>query len=165
MVSHAQPATSQDAAIELARCLQAYGCDEGIRSLEAIAAAIANRVDRARQDNPVSQDPVADRFTRFVVIAREHLQALDTPQNPEVNSFAVCLRIARRAVSGALQDPTRGATRFHVLGVAPDWAAGRKPSACVGTMFFYRSEGVSQPGDAIVRDSDRSAKSCGKRNI
>jgi hypothetical protein len=51
--------------------------------------------------------------------------------------FAVCLRIARRAVAGALADPTRGATHYHAADANPPWAAGRQPSAVIGRHKFY----------------------------
>ena len=51
--------------------------------------------------------------------------------------FASCVRIARRAVMGALADPTRGATHYHALGVNPPWAAGRAPSVVIGQHRFY----------------------------
>ena len=53
--------------------------------------------------------------------------------------FASCLRIARRAVAGALDDPTRGATHYHAGSATPPWAAGRTPSAVIGRHRFYNN--------------------------
>ena len=47
-------------------------------------------------------------------------------------------RIARRALAGALEDHSRGATRFHRAGDYPDWARGNRPCAQVGEFLFYR---------------------------
>lgn len=138
MDTHLPALSLRDAAIELARCLHAHGTGDGIRALEAIAAAIVNRVDQECTLQPFVPDLTASRYARVVAIARECGHAFDDTVSRQDEFFPVCLRIARRAVSGALPDPTRGATRFHALGVAPDWATGRKPSACVGSMFFYR---------------------------
>ncbi len=52
-------------------------------------------------------------------------------------NFASCLRIARRAVAGALEDPTMGATHYHARGSFPPWARGRKTSAEIGNHLFY----------------------------
>lgn len=51
--------------------------------------------------------------------------------------FDVCLRIARRAVSGCLQDPTRGATHYHTRDANPPWSRGRPASAEIGRHLFY----------------------------
>jgi len=53
--------------------------------------------------------------------------------------FASCLRIARRAIQGALADPTRGATHYHAQGATPPWAAGREPSAVIGRHRFFNN--------------------------
>ncbi len=53
--------------------------------------------------------------------------------------FASCTRIARRALAGALADPTHGATHYHATGIAPPWAAGREPSAVIGRHRFYNN--------------------------
>ena len=53
--------------------------------------------------------------------------------------FASCLRIARRAVMGALADPSLGATHYHAANVSPPWAAGRAPSVVIGRHRFYNN--------------------------
>jgi hypothetical protein len=45
--------------------------------------------------------------------------------------FRLCLRVARRALSGCLADSMRGATRFSV-----DWGNGRKGMRVGRYMFF-----------------------------
>jgi N-acetylmuramoyl-L-alanine amidase len=53
--------------------------------------------------------------------------------------FASCLRIARRAVNGVLNDdPTDGATHYHARQITPHWAKGRAPLAEIGNHIFYR---------------------------
>jgi N-acetylmuramoyl-L-alanine amidase len=57
--------------------------------------------------------------------------------------FAQCLRIARRAVHGALSsqtspDPTFGATHYHTDSIMPTWARGQNPTALIGRHVFYR---------------------------
>ncbi|HPF77758.1 MAG TPA: cell wall hydrolase, partial [Alphaproteobacteria bacterium] len=52
--------------------------------------------------------------------------------------FATCLRIARRAVIGALKDNTNGATHYHADYVSPYWARGEAPVKTIGRHIFYR---------------------------
>lgn len=52
--------------------------------------------------------------------------------------FATAQRIARRAVLGLLDDPTRGATHYHAAGVSPYWAKGEKPVTVIGRHIFYK---------------------------
>ncbi|NCO02714.1 MAG: cell wall hydrolase [Alphaproteobacteria bacterium] len=52
--------------------------------------------------------------------------------------FATCLRIARRAVIGALRDNTNGATHYHADYVSPYWAKGGQPVKTIGAHIFYK---------------------------
>lgn len=52
--------------------------------------------------------------------------------------FATCLRIARRAVIGALKDVTKGATHYHADYVDPYWARGEEPVTIIGKHLFYK---------------------------
>ena len=56
--------------------------------------------------------------------------------------FATCLRIARRAVIGNLDDHIKGATHYHANYVSPYWAKGETPLITIGRHIFYRLEGV-----------------------
>ena len=51
--------------------------------------------------------------------------------------FDTCVRIARRAISGCLNDETSGATHYHTLNVNPPWSRGRPASAEIGRHLFY----------------------------
>jgi hypothetical protein len=53
--------------------------------------------------------------------------------------FGVCLRMARRALSGMLADDTFGSIRFHKRGECPIWATGLVESAVVGDCVFYNN--------------------------
>lgn len=53
--------------------------------------------------------------------------------------FDTCLRIARRAVSGCLDDLTDGATHYHTAQVNPPWARGRPACAEIGRHLFYNA--------------------------
>lgn len=52
--------------------------------------------------------------------------------------FATALRIARRAVIGALPDNTNGATHYHADYVSPYWAVGEKPIKKIGRHIFFK---------------------------
>ena len=60
--------------------------------------------------------------------------------------FTTCLRIARRAVAGLLEDPTGGATRYHDRSTLPDWTSGREPTAEIGNRLFYAGPGGAVSG-------------------
>lgn len=52
--------------------------------------------------------------------------------------FATALRIARRAIIGALPDRTNGATHYHADYVSPYWAVGEKPVKTIGRHLFFK---------------------------
>ncbi len=56
--------------------------------------------------------------------------------------FVTSLRIARRAVIGALPDRTKGATHYHADYVSPYWARGEAPVKTIGRHLFYKLVGV-----------------------
>ena len=60
------------------------------------------------------------------------------PETREDPAVAICQRIAARALSGALPDPTRGATHYHAADTLPRWAVGQVPVAEAGGLVFYR---------------------------
>lgn len=51
--------------------------------------------------------------------------------------FDQCLRIARRAVGGSLEDVSGGATHYHHVNVSPPWSLGRAPVEHIGRHLFY----------------------------
>lgn len=56
---------------------------------------------------------------------------------PGQRVFDTCVRIARRAVSGCLEDVTKGATHYHTRTVMPPWSSGKPVCAEVGSHQFY----------------------------
>lgn len=136
---------AEDAAIDtLARTLWGEAADEPVRVKEALAAVILNRVREARADfgrgwlgaTVVQACLGPDQFTcwRGTPNSRHRLLsvAADDP------AFAICRRIAARAVRGALSDPTEGATHYHRLGEVPWWRRNMEPTAVIGRRRFYR---------------------------
>lgn len=53
--------------------------------------------------------------------------------------FDTCLRIARRAVAGSLEDITKGATHYHAKSVTPPWSRGKPVCAEIGRHMFYNT--------------------------
>lgn len=88
---------------------------EPVRTLEALAMAEANRL-AARATGVRAQVPPAPREDR---------------------AYAACRRIARRALSGALEDPVGEATRYHRETASPLWARDLPPLAEIRGFLFY----------------------------
>ena len=108
-------AAHHDAAAEaveaVAGRLYAHG-DHPVRTLEAVAAAEANRLRRQRA-LPDAPPPGSDALG------------------------GVCRRIARRALAARRPDPVDGATAYHEAGESPAWARAQRPVTRVGEMLFY----------------------------
>jgi len=127
----------------LARTLWGEGGGQPVRGLEALAALVLHRVAIARRPGgcwwgdtiaAVCRQPL--QFGCWNAAGPGHARMLAV--GPGEPMFDACLRIARRAVSGLVPDPTNGATHFHRSGGYPDWARGRAPCAEIGDLLFYR---------------------------
>ena len=137
------PGGSIEAAVDtLARTLWGEARGEPVRGIEAVASVVVNRVRAAERrggfwwgDSVVAVCRKPFQFPCWDAgdPSRAALPVV-TAADPV---FAICLRVARRAVAGLLPDPTGGATRYHALGLHPDWAAGHCPSAEIGGYVFY----------------------------
>ena len=157
-----------DITASFAQILLALGRGEQIRTLEAIAATLINQAEVAAgndQTGSPADDPGAAHQQRFACQLQALMAALAlAPQRGAVEdhpAYASCLRIARRAMAGAIHDPTGGATRFHLIDAAPDWARGMLPCATLGGFVFYRQDGsllgVNLLADREVENSDTDA--------
>jgi spore germination cell wall hydrolase CwlJ-like protein len=116
-----------------------------VRAVEGIAAVVMNRARLAGlADGP-------QHLGRGVAgICRAPFQfACWHPKHPRHRpmqseavqadpAFAVCRRIAARALAGALPDGTGGATHYHGVERLPRWAIGLVPVAERGGVVFYR---------------------------
>lgn len=126
----------------LARTLYGEARGDRVRAKEAIAAVVMNRVRRSKERGGYwwggSVAEVCLRPWQFPCWnpgspVRDRIEALDAGNA----TFRSCLRIARRAVRGALKDPTAGATHYHHAHANPHWARGRSPVAEIGGRAFY----------------------------
>lgn len=141
---HDVPAITGDVDVDvLARTLYGEARGEPVRGKEAIAAVVVNRVAVAqRRGGHWWGDTVARVCLAEKQFAcwnpgdpnREKLLSA-TRQSP---GMAVCLRIARRACKGLLDDPTDGATHYHANHITPRWAEGHAACAAIGNHLFYR---------------------------
>lgn len=126
----------------LARTIYGEARGETVRGKEAVACVIMNRVRRAQERGGywwgASVEKVCLKPWQFSCWNendpnREKIQQVE----PGHRVFDTCLRIARRAVSGCLEDPTHGATHYHSLHVNPPWSRGRPACAEIGRHLFY----------------------------
>lgn len=111
----------------LAKLLYVFAQDASVRELESLAAVHANVRD------PQSAEISSDWQRSGEKGMPRWRSAVESDP-----VFAMCQRIARRAFTGALRDPTGGANRFHVISDFPDWAVGQSPTAWIGEFLFYR---------------------------
>lgn len=132
----------------LARTVWGEARKESVRGKEAVAATVVNRLPESRFVEPrersnaiveICLSPFAFNCWQETGTKRSELLKVDE-NNRE---FAICVRVARRAVRGALQDPSGGATCFHHVHAHPSWAKGLIPCKVVGMNKFYRVEQAS----------------------
>jgi N-acetylmuramoyl-L-alanine amidase len=114
---------------EFALALFRVAGGESIRVIEALAAALANRLSR-------TGDP--DAFVLEEASAPGLAEAPSAWIPCESPKWQACRRIARRALRGSLADPTCGATAFHHIEASPPWCREHLPVAVHGPFLFYR---------------------------
>lgn len=136
------PASPGSPADVLARTVWGEARGESVRGKEAVAAVVMNRVRRAGARGRYwwgsSVVEVCRRPWQFSCWNESDPNAAKCGAvTVEDRNFRACLRIARRAIAGVLDDPTNGATHYHRTGLLPPWTRGRTPSAAIGNHLFY----------------------------
>lgn len=121
----------------LARTLYGEARGESVRGIEAVAAVVINRVRRAGWWGD-SVETVCRKPWQFSCWNegdpnRTRLEKVDESDRV----FRICVRIARRAIAGTLDDPTGGATHYHTRSISPAWAKALHPCAEIGGHLFY----------------------------
>lgn len=128
----------------LARTLYGEARGESVRGKEAVACVIVNRFKRAEARGgywwgntieAVCLKPWQFSCWNESDPNRKKLEAVE----PGQKVFDTCLRIAKRAVSGCLEDITKGATHYHTKTVTPVWSRGRPMCAEIGNHQFYNT--------------------------
>ncbi len=127
----------------LARTLWAEARGEQLMGIEAVANVIINRVTHAKQQGgfwwgndviAVCQKPA--QFSCWTKADPNYFKLQNV--TPDDRVFAMCQRIARRAISGVLTDNTQRATHYHADTIQPKWAVGVTPIITIGHHIFYR---------------------------
>lgn len=136
-----QPSAAE-IADRLARVLYRVAGLESVRTLEGVAASLCNRAKELTRPDATGKVHFATRsaalanlFEPRTAANDDHAAGRGLAADPR---FIVCLRVAMRAITGALDDPTGGATACHSVDNTPNWAKARMPSACIGRFLFYR---------------------------
>jgi hypothetical protein len=135
-----------------ARTLWGEAAGESVRGIEALAAVVMNRAallpSRSLEDACRSfpcwnhDNPVRSRMLGLKTPDRGPDRGGDA--SADTLLFTTCLRIARRAVVGLIEDPTFGATRYHDRSTLPDWTSGQAPTAEIGNRLFYADLSADQ---------------------
>lgn len=147
-----QPASEDDFRRELeidtlARTIWGEARGEGSIGMQAVAAVVLNRVAVSQKRGgywwgtdviAVCQKPY--QFSCWNKNDPNYQKLLEV--DPNDIHFATAIRIARRAMAGVLDDPTGGATHYHVQGITPHWAEDEKPVAVIAHHLFYRPKEV-----------------------
>ncbi|MGI9487317.1 MAG: hypothetical protein ACR2RF_15860 [Geminicoccaceae bacterium] len=111
----------------IAAALLHVAANENIRVIEALASTIVNGLNSGAE----TEHPFV--FGRIRLLRYPSTIAAD-----ETRKTAAFQRIARRALSQTLNDPTLGATAFHRIESAPAWSKALLPIAVFGSFLFYR---------------------------
>lgn len=139
-----QPPPLPGSAVDIvARTLWGEARGESVKGKEAVAAVIINRVRHAQAKGGrywwgADAVQICLKPWQFSCWnATDPNRAKLDRVSMEDRSFRVCVRIARRALAGVLDDPTGGATHYHRRGLLPPWSRGRDPSAEIGEHVFF----------------------------
>ncbi|GJL84252.1 MAG: hypothetical protein DHS20C02_00270 [Micavibrio sp.] len=127
----------------LARTLWGEARGEGTAGMQAVACVVLNRVAESDKrgrywwGNNIIQ--VCQKPYQFSCWNRSdpNFRKLQSVDESDLY-FATALRMARRAIMGALDDPTGEATHYHTKGITPYWSRGEKLTAEIGHHIFYR---------------------------
>ncbi len=126
----------------LARTIYGEARGETVRGKEAVACVVMNRVKRAKNRGSYwwgdTVEQVCHKPWQFSCWNENdpNLEKIKKIE-PGHRVFDTCLRIARRAISGSIEDMTRGATHYHTSSVNPPWSKGRPACAEIGHHLFY----------------------------
>ena len=137
-----QEAQRKRAVDVLARTIYGEARGETVRGKEAVACVVMNRVKRAKARGGYWWGSTVEQVCRkpwqFSCWNENdpNLKKIEEIE-PGHRVFDTCLRIARRAISGSIEDMTNGATHYHTHHASPPWSKGRPACAEIGRHLFY----------------------------
>lgn len=126
----------------LAKTIFGEARGESLSGKEAVASVVLNRVAFSHRKNgywwgntisEVCRKPWQFSCWNENDPNRKILSVIDN-NNPV---YAVCKRIAMRAVAGLIPDKTNGATHYHTKNLRPRWSVNKIPCAEIGNHVFY----------------------------
>jgi spore germination cell wall hydrolase CwlJ-like protein len=129
----------------LAMTLWAEAGDKPVRAIEALAALVMNRLYQGQ--DPDARHIAAICRAPFLFSCwnrRDPRYAALRAIPPGDAAFTICRRVAQRAASSLLPDPTKGATLWHDASHLPAWAVGQASIMQIGGLCFYRAEEISR---------------------
>jgi hypothetical protein len=108
---------------------------------QAVAAVTLNRVASPAFPNSVCQ--VVKQGGRKLNRCQFSWWCDRRPDEPRENgAWNRALALSRKALSGEISDPTRGALYYHATRVKPRWARTFERTGQIGQHIFYRLQGV-----------------------
>ena len=136
----------------LAMTLWAEAAEKPVRAIEALAALVMNRLRQGRDPNARHIAAICRApFLFSCWNKRDPRHAALRAIPPGDPALAICRRIAQRAASGLLPDPTEGATLWHDAAHLPAWAVGQASIMEIGGLCFYRAEDITAPAPRAAR--------------
>lgn len=131
----------------LARTIYGEARGEGLEGMEAVACVVMNRVKAKKWftgyviENGQKIPSVAQTCLKRAQFScwnkNDPNYAILQKITAENSLFRECLAVAKRAISGQLQDFTNGALYYHTKQIKPQWAKGKSPCYEVKNHLFY----------------------------
>jgi N-acetylmuramoyl-L-alanine amidase len=108
---------------------------DGFRGMLAVSFVVRNRLKAGTFGDSVREVVLSP--AQFTVwnrggAARRGRVKADDPH------YRMALQAARLAMSGAVKDPSAGATYYHERSITPGWARGMRRVATVGSHAFFK---------------------------
>lgn len=131
----------------LARTIWGEARGEGYTGMQAVANVIMNRYRLRQAGRGYSSFGPVGASVRQICTAERQFSAwnINDPNRPLMLSvtdknqqFRAALQIARKALSGELDDITGGADHYHATSISPYWSKNAQPVASIGSHLFYQ---------------------------
>ncbi len=129
----------------LARTIYGEARGEDLKGKEAIACIVLNRVKKAKENGGVfwwgnTIETICLKKWQFSCWNKDDPNYNKLISVTEENAvFAICKRIAKKAVCGLLKDFTFNSTHYHTKNISPNWSKGKAPICEIGNHYFYNN--------------------------